>query len=47
MTGLRDPAVEEEEAEEEGVTTRSGADWEPDRSALATRELVEASEEAV
>ena len=38
---------EEVEVEEvEGVTTRSGAGLAPDRSALATRELVEASGEA-
>ena len=51
MTGRRVPVVAEEDEEVEveeveGVTTRSGAGLAPDRSALATRELVEASGEA-
>ena len=50
MTGRRVPVVVEEDEEGElevvGVITRSGAGLAPDRSALVTRELVEASGEA-
>ena len=53
MTGPRAPVVEEEEGEEEevvveeeGVITRSGAGWAPDRSALGTRESAASGEAA-